>query len=275
MRDAERNLQLLGLDAGAPIFNWNDVTAQVGIVFFLDSEHGASDNVSDTINCVLHVINEMPSLEGADGRIYNVRLLLTPRTGPHAPIVTQYGLEQREAPTSASPATSAHVDSAPARPWTARFQFNDGTGKTHLKSQVAASRGNEKILASTKWLATNCDRLISVADAARAVAMSKRNFLRRFREEMGVTPSEYLLCARLNRTCQLLKESNLPIDKIARRSGMGSGARLAKVFRKRLNMSPTAFRARARVEVTRANFPSEMPGRSTNSDERLADGLPT
>jgi AraC-like DNA-binding protein len=249
MGDAERNLHLLSLGESAPRHNWNPATAQVGIVFFQDFGHGTSDNVPDTITGVLHVVSEMPSLEGADGRIYNVRLLLAPRTGPHPTSVTQYGPEPHEAPASASTVTSAHVDSAPAQPWTARFQFNDGTGQIHLESPVPASRGNEKILASAKWLAANFDRLISVADAARAVAMSERNFLRRFREEMGVTPSEYLLCTRLNRTCQLLKESDLPIDKIARRSGMGSGARLAKVFRKRLNMSPTAFRARARVGI--------------------------
>jgi transcriptional regulator GlxA family with amidase domain len=127
--------------------------------------------------------------------------------------------------------------------------LNGRAGQVHLESPIPGSRGSGKIHASAEWLTKNCERLISVADAAQAVAMSKRNFLRRFREEMGMTPSEYLLCARLHRTCQLLRESDLPIDKIARRSGMGSGARLAKVFRKRLNMSPTAFRARARLEA--------------------------
>jgi AraC-like DNA-binding protein len=249
MGDAEHNLHLLGLGVGAPRYNWIGATAQVGIVFFQDFAHGTSDNAPDTITGVLHVVSEIPPLEGADGRIYNVRLLLAPRTDPHSTSVTQYSLEPSKGPASASPVTTAHVASALAQPSTARFQFTEGTGQIHREFPVPVSRGNEKVLASAKWLAANCDRLISVADAARAVAMSKRNFLRRFREEMGVTPSEYLLCARLNRTCQLLKETDLPIDKIARRSGMGSGARLAKVFRKRLDMSPTIYRARARVEI--------------------------
>ena len=247
MGDAERNLHLLGLGEDAPDYNWATATAQVGIVFFQDFANGTSDSVPDTITGVLHVVNEMPPLDGVEGRVYHVRLLLAPQAGSHPAVVTQDSLEQRKTPAGVSPDTG--TSPAFLQPWTARFQQDDGTGQIHRESKVPAPRGNEKVIASAKWLAANCDRLISVADAARAVAMSKRNFLRRFREEMGVTPSEYLLCARLNRTCQLLKESDLPIDKIARRSGMGSGARLAKVFRKRLNMSPTAFRARARVEA--------------------------
>jgi AraC-like DNA-binding protein len=249
MGDAERNLHLLGLGESGRDYNWTIAATQVGIVFFQDLAHGSSDSVPDGITGVLHVINEMPSLGGADGRIYNVRLVLAPRTGSHPAFVTQYGVEQRKALANVSPVADTHSGSASAQTWTTRFQLNVSAGQVHLESPIPASRGNEKIHASAEWLTENCERLISVADAARAAAMSKRNFLRRFREEMGVTPSEYLLCARLHRTCQLLKESDLPIDKIARRSGMGSGARLAKVFRKRLNMSPTAFRTRARLEA--------------------------
>jgi transcriptional regulator GlxA family with amidase domain len=72
--------------------------------------------------------------------------------------------------------------------------------------------------------------------------MSERNFLRHFRQQFRVTPSEYLLQARLEKSCHLLVESELPVDKIARRCGMTSGTRLAKIFRKRYGMSPTEFR---------------------------------
>ncbi|WP_053064027.1 helix-turn-helix domain-containing protein [Caballeronia mineralivorans] len=249
MGDAERNLYLLGLGESWQDHNCNVAATQVGIVFFQDLAHGASGSVPNTITGVLHVINEMPSPEGADGRIYNVRLVLAPRAGPHPASVTQYGVEQRKALASVSPFAGTHSSSAVAQPWTSRVQLNGRAGQVHLESPIPGSRGSGKIHASAEWLTKNCERLISVADAAQAVAMSKRNFLRRFREEMGMTPSEYLLCARLHRTCQLLRESDLPIDKIARRSGMGSGARLAKVFRKRLNMSPTAFRTRVRLEA--------------------------
>ncbi len=87
--------------------------------------------------------------------------------------------------------------------------------------------------------------------------MSERNFLRRFKIEMGITPSDYLLQARLAVTCSLLTDSELPVDKIARRSGMGNGDRLAKIFRKRMMISPTEFRMQSRSEgrglATRAN----------------------
>ena len=107
----------------------------------------------------------------------------------------------------------------------------------------------DKIRAAARWLQENCARPVSVVEAAQVAIMSERNFLRRFKTEMGVTPSDYLLQARLAVTCSLLTDSELPVDKIARRSGMGNGDRLAKIFRKRLLISPTEYRRQSRCDA--------------------------
>ncbi|WP_250517634.1 helix-turn-helix domain-containing protein [Caballeronia sp. INDeC2] len=104
----------------------------------------------------------------------------------------------------------------------------------------------EKARASARWLVQNCAKPISVVDAARISSMSERNFLRLFKREIGVTPSKFLLRARLDLTCKLLESSDLPVDKIARRTGLSNGERLSKLFRKEFAMSPTEFRARSR-----------------------------
>ncbi|RKF51026.1 GlxA family transcriptional regulator [Paraburkholderia fungorum] len=117
--------------------------------------------------------------------------------------------------------------------------------KTPFSASMARSVAphvSEKIMASARWLEENIDRPISVDDAARLAAMSERNFLRRFKNEIGLTPSDYLLRARLNLSCQMLVESRLPVDKIARRCGIGSGGQLAKLFRKYLSTTPTDYR---------------------------------
>ncbi|TFE36423.1 helix-turn-helix domain-containing protein [Paraburkholderia dipogonis] len=103
---------------------------------------------------------------------------------------------------------------------------------------------SQKILASARWLEANVDRPILIDDAAQVAAMSERNFLRRFKSEIGMTPSDYLLRARLNMSCRMLVESRLPVDKIARRCGIGSGAQLSKLFRKYLATTPTDYRMR-------------------------------
>jgi len=112
---------------------------------------------------------------------------------------------------------------------------------TMLRTRTA-SHVSDKIQASAQWLAANCARAISIDDAAQIVAMSERNFLRRFKNEMGVTPSEYLLHSRLDMSCRLLARTSLPVEKIARRCGIGSGGRLAKLFRKHLLTTPTEYR---------------------------------
>ncbi|SAL83663.1 AraC family transcriptional regulator [Caballeronia arvi] len=104
----------------------------------------------------------------------------------------------------------------------------------------------EKVCSSARWLVQNCAKPISVVDAARMASMSERNFVRLFKREIGVTPSRYLLRARLDLTCKLLVSSELPVDKIARSTGLSNGERLSKLFRKEFSMSPTEFRTNSR-----------------------------
>jgi len=113
---------------------------------------------------------------------------------------------------------------------------------TSIVPTNTSARISEKIQASVQWLQANGDRPIAIDQAAQVAAMSERNFLRRFKLEVGVTPSDYLLYVRLDMSCRLLVKTDLPVDKIARRCGIGCGGRLSKLFRKHLSTTPTEYR---------------------------------
>jgi transcriptional regulator GlxA family with amidase domain len=106
----------------------------------------------------------------------------------------------------------------------------------------------EKIRESARWIKENYCNPISVAQAADCAAMSKRNYQRRFKFEFGMTPLEYLLRTRFEVVRAMLRNTDLPVDKIARRCGMGDGNRLGRLFKERYGMSPTQFRAQQRLE---------------------------
>jgi transcriptional regulator GlxA family with amidase domain len=110
-------------------------------------------------------------------------------------------------------------------------------------ARSATPQVSEQIMAAARWLEANIHRAVSIDDAARRADMSTRNFLRRFKNELGMSPSSYLLRARLQLSCRMLVESDLPVDKIARRCGIGDGGQMAKLFRKYLETTPTDYRS--------------------------------
>lgn len=130
----------------------------------------------------------------------------------------------------------------------------------------------EKIRESARWIKGNYSNPISVAQAAEFVAMSKRNFQRRFKFEFGITPLEYLLRTRFEVVCEMLRNTNLPVDKIARRCGMGDGNRLGRLFKEKHGMSPTQFRAQQHVEQADPDATSDDNWLDT-ADESLRGAL--
>jgi transcriptional regulator GlxA family with amidase domain len=95
---------------------------------------------------------------------------------------------------------------------------------------------------ATRWIEEHYGRPITVDDIAQSVSMGERTFLRHFKTQVGMPPSEYLLRTRLDIACRLMITTTLPIDKVARRSGMRSGTRLAKIFKRHLGITASDYR---------------------------------
>jgi AraC family transcriptional activator FtrA len=84
----------------------------------------------------------------------------------------------------------------------------------------------------------------SIADMARAAAMSERSFLRRFAEATGTAPGAWLARVRIEEVRRLLETSSAPVDEIARIVGFGSATNLRQHFRAATGLAPRDYRER-------------------------------
>lgn len=67
-----------------------------------------------------------------------------------------------------------------------------------------------------------------------------------FHEEVGETFTNYLTGIRVRHACEYLATTNLPHSKVAQLCGFNSDSYMKKVFRKVLNMTPSAYRSAKR-----------------------------
>ncbi len=115
-----------------------------------------------------------------------------------------------------------------------------------LKAQFAAT---PRVASAAEWIVEHIDRRPSVAQLADQFAMSERNFSRAFKKAMGVAPQQFMERAKLEAARRWLADSDLPIEKVARRSGFSGGNHLAQSFRKLMGLTPAEYRAAARQTI--------------------------
>ncbi|CAL9581686.1 HTH-type transcriptional activator RhaS [Streptomyces sp. enrichment culture] len=121
------------------------------------------------------------------------------------------------------------------------------------------------------WARAHLDQPLTIEDLARRAAMSLRTFHRRLRAATGTTPLQWLLNQRLGRAQSLLESTDLPIEKVAELSGLGTANNLRHHFLKQVGVSPGAYR-RAFPRTTPESSPYPLESRS--GAER-ADSGPT
>jgi transcriptional regulator GlxA family with amidase domain len=93
-----------------------------------------------------------------------------------------------------------------------------------------------------RWAAERLSEPLDVAAMARHAAVSPRTFARRFRDETGTTPLQWLLSRRVVEARRLLEETDLPVEEIAWRAGFGNAASLRDHFRRATATTPSAYR---------------------------------
>jgi transcriptional regulator GlxA family with amidase domain len=92
------------------------------------------------------------------------------------------------------------------------------------------------------WALDRLDQPLNLRQLAARESMSVRTFTRRFREEVGMSPGQWLTQQRVEHARHLLESTDLSVDQVAQQSGFGTGASMRQHLQSALGVSPTAYR---------------------------------
>ncbi|HZV02423.1 MAG TPA: AraC family transcriptional regulator [Planctomycetota bacterium] len=104
----------------------------------------------------------------------------------------------------------------------------------------------ERIACACRFLDEHAAEEVSLDAVAAEVGLSPFHFLRTFRAEVGMTPHQYVIGARLARAVALLRDTSLSVTRVALDAGFGDVSNFINTFRRRLGASPGVFRRSGR-----------------------------
>ncbi len=105
------------------------------------------------------------------------------------------------------------------------------------------------------WALGRLHEPIRLRDMAARESMSVRTFTRRFREECGVSPGQWLTQQRVERARYLLESTGLSMDQVARDAGFGTAQSMRQHLQAALGVTPTAYRRTFRAAGGRQDAP--------------------
>ncbi|MFF8095209.1 GlxA family transcriptional regulator [Streptomyces sp. NPDC016675] len=135
-------------------------------------------------------------------------------------------------------AVAAHA----ARMCVVPLEREGGQAQFIVHEQPPVPRGSE-MEPLLRWIEDNLAGEVTLRAMAARAGLSERTFSRRFREQTGTTPLQWLLRARVRRAQYLLENGDHSIERIARQAGFGSPTAFRERFRRVVGTTPYAYRA--------------------------------
>jgi AraC-like DNA-binding protein len=109
------------------------------------------------------------------------------------------------------------------------------------------TQSHAPVLPAMQHIENNLSQPISNAELAQLCYLSEDYFIRRFRECVGQSPSQYIRERRVTLAAQQLLFSGASIDDIAAATGFGNRFYFSRVFARQMGISPAAYRKTSRV----------------------------
>lgn len=127
---------------------------------------------------------------------------------------------------------------------------------------IAQAHTTDRVRTLLAWIVEHPEARLSMSKLASRLRMSERTVARRFREETGMTPMEYIAAVRLDHARALLEQSDWPVERIAAKSGFGSSDSMQRAFARHLGATPREYRASRRLSAPAGSAVAAHPNRS-------------
>ncbi|WP_434597994.1 GlxA family transcriptional regulator [Streptomyces sp. A5-4] len=109
-------------------------------------------------------------------------------------------------------------------------------------ARPAPARADVSLAPLLEWANSRLDTRLTLDRLAERAGLSSRTLARRFTEQLGTSPGQWLLGQRLDAARVLLEQTDLPVETIATRAGLASAVNLRRRFRAHLGTTPGAYR---------------------------------
>ncbi|TQR87170.1 helix-turn-helix domain-containing protein [Mycobacterium hodleri] len=119
----------------------------------------------------------------------------------------------------------------------------DGGQRQYIEQPIPV-RCSEGFAPQLDWVLSNLDEPHTVGTLAARANMSARTFARRFVEETGRTPMQWVTDQRVLFARRLLEETDLDVDRVADKAGFGTATLLRHHFRRVVGVTPSDYRRR-------------------------------
>lgn len=114
--------------------------------------------------------------------------------------------------------------------------------------QRPVPESGQGLTATCAWAMQRLDRRLTVAELADHAGYSSRTFARRFVGETGMSPMRWFTAQRVAEARRLLETTDLQVEDVAARSGLGTAANLRMHLARDTATTPTAYRRAFRGE---------------------------
>lgn len=118
-------------------------------------------------------------------------------------------------------------------------------GQSQFSVPLGLQTVDDRFMELHAWIAANLARPVTLQILAEQVGMSRRSFVRHYRQRTGRTPADAVEMIRLERAQGLL-EIGTPVETTARKCGFGSPETMRRLFLRRLGVGPKEWQERFR-----------------------------
>lgn len=107
------------------------------------------------------------------------------------------------------------------------------------EDEAALSQECQKI---KEYLDQNFTSLITLDSLSETVYISKHYLSHLFKEQTGISPIKYLTSKRMEKACELLSETELPVSEVSKAVGYENPLYFSQVFKRVYGISPVKYR---------------------------------
>ncbi len=109
-------------------------------------------------------------------------------------------------------------------------------------SKLNDSKADQMITDVLRYIHANFNEKISIKDLCNTINMSETYLTTGFKNTTGKTVIEYINDLKIDKAKQLLVETDMRVTDISYELGFSDGAYFNRVFKKKVNMTPNAYR---------------------------------